>query len=198
MLPLRHLLLVLFVILAPAAAAKAAPIVVGQVSAFDYAAFGPSITLFNDSDVAPELAPGQPFSRLSVALFDAVGATLAAYDLDILPAASSWTPTAVGLVPDYGVVSRIAVAVTFRKQVLTATLQACPAGDTGDGCLAEVLIPRTAGVDCETDPGQCEAMRTGGAVLTYVPPDRPLPEPRPLALWLIGGLVLLGRVFWRS
>ena len=191
---LRRLLFVLLAAIAAApSAVHAAPLVVGQVSAFDYTSFGPDVSVFNDTDLVPDLAPGDVFTALSLALFDEAGVTLASYDLDVLlPGFPGWNPTASGPVVDYGAVSRITVSTVFRKQTLTASLRSCQPGDLSDGCLTESLIPLRDGVDCAVTPDECEAIRSGGAVLTYVPPVV-VPEPASLGVIVALGLIALVR-----
>lgn len=188
----RCCLALLLVVSTGSSLAQASPIDIGFVSVFDAVDFGPSVTVFNDSDQV--LAPGDEMTNLSLELFDSVDQSLAVYMSASLLPGSFWAPGFSGPVLAFGALARVEFSALFRQQVITATLQTCAPDDQSDGCVVEYLAAPGEDIDCLTEPDLCEPQRSGGAVLTYREPDpQPVPAPLPLVPCLAGGAAALLR-----
>lgn len=186
----RCCLALLLVVSTGPSLAQASPFEIGFVSVVDRPSFGPSVTVFNDSDLT--WPPGETISQLWLELFDATNTSLATFSLASLAPAESWTPTFAGPAIDFGVLARVTFLGRVRQQLVSTSLQACLPDDTRDGCIVEYLVPPPdEDLDCDAEPQSCVPERSGGALVQYRAPD-PSPVPAPLTpvLVLIGGVAM--------
>ncbi len=165
--------------------ADGAPLAIGYLSGDDSASFGLTVTVWNDSDVDPELAGGDPFENLTLDLRDATDASIATYNrATLLPGLDPWfAPLGDEDTTTFRAVHRVLLSLTFRGQSITSRLETCLPGDTSNGCFADLFLPVPPALDeCFASSETCEPARTAGVLIEYEPTAAPVPEPATSAL----------------
>ncbi len=141
----------------------AAPIFVGQLSGDDYPT-GLQLTVWNFSASWPDA--GDVFEDLRLEVRNQDGDLLADYDRSRLDVNDFWSPDFEpgAVVVVFGQAYSVALSLTFRGQLLSASLFSCALdAQDAEGCFVDV------------DLGD-EVWRLAGAPIMYTPTSTPIPE----------------------
>ncbi|MCC6161757.1 MAG: hypothetical protein IT182_00205 [Acidobacteria bacterium] len=158
-------------LLVTSSTAFAAPIFVGQLSGDDYPT-GLQLTVWNFSASWPD--SGDVFEDLKLEVRGQNGDVLAEYDRLHLDVDDFWSPDFEpgAVVVAFGQAHTVALSLTFRGQLLSASLFACALdAQDAEGCFVEVDM-----VD--------EVWRLAGASIMYTPTPTPTPIPESPAFLL--------------
>lgn len=180
-----HLACVVVLLLAGLAPrASAAPFTIGLLAASDSPSFGLSVTVWNDSDLAPELPGGATFENLVLQLLGTSHAPLATYTrADLAPGDSWMTPGAGDATTTFLAVRTVTLSLLFNGDPLSASLQSC--SSQRDGCFVPVFVPidPSSSVECDGPGSGCELGGRSAAVsILSATPAAPVPEPASLVL----------------